>query len=460
MLNYFQTIMQTDNFIRIPLEEATECDPVFFNNDAGRKKDDIHNDIDYKDPDYKQWIFHTTSIANLFVQYPNNLILPIRDKMELKNAYFLHKELNMKTNENGVYIIDVYRLCPTYSNTEDFLQSIANYCGTTHNVYGYVSDIRSVLKEKLRVWTKSNYHKLKPITLRIVTFIPESELIKNNKLYLISNGITIGSGEIKPDLVHPNSAIYKDHHKVIECDLGNHIEIDIQDPYTGQMYYINIGNEVYPVKSNHSKDREPKAIINVHHGLDTISTRSSSLEEMGEKLGIFKTESDAKYNGNHQLLNDKIRLENEYNKLLMEKESFNYKADIEKQKLELEMLKIQYSLSKLEHDKELMELELNKLREEHKMAMSERQLAKECRHDEHVIKMEHLIASHKAEEQKKKQDRLCMLKKHVMELEYMEAKSIYDGRMNAERMKLEQQKSKFGVLNNLLSFSSAVFKIL
>ena len=53
-----------------------------------------------------------------------------------------------------------------------------------------------------------------------------------------------------------------------------------------------------------------------------------------------------------------------------------------------------------------------------------------------------------------------MLEKHVMELEYMEAKSVYDGRMNAERMKLEQQKSKFGVLNNLLSFSSAVFKIL
>ena len=94
------------------------------------------------------------------------------------------------------------------------------------------------------------------------------------------------------------------------------------------------------------------------------------------------------------------------------------------------------------------------------MAMSERQLAKKCRHDEHVIKMEHLIASHKAEEQKKKQDRLCMLEKHVMELEYMEAKSVYDGRMNAERMKLEHQKSKFGVLNNLLSFSSALFKIL
>lgn len=396
MRNYFANIPQIDNFLRVPSEEISTNDSIFNDHDYGNTQfPGLINDSSFGFPDKKQYIFHTTDIANMLVLHSNNMIVPMRQKMSLRSNYNLHTEFG-RQNGDGVYIVDYYNISRQFGNTDDFISSLLDYYITSGNVYPDQLHIKEKITEKLAVMR--GYRGASPnFTIRIVTFIPQEYIMQYGLVYVPTSDLVVGSCVLSNEIVHPSSNLYRTYARTLESDVHNYIEISLVDPYGGNRpYYMNVGNKIYTIMSQPMSNNRPAGcIINSYRNQEITTSDMAEYNEIGEKLGIYPTIELAQTAGKLELINeanklqldlDRVQLDRnklEYEKLKLERDllktetehkKFEAQMELEMEKINMTAATLEFENKKLKLKHEELEVEVEKMKEKHEHELKLREL--------------------------------------------------------------------------------------
>lgn len=359
--------------------ESRENDEVFNNNDLPTyHTPTLEQDSSYKKPDREQYIFSTMG-TGVYGMYSNNMILPIRQKDKLKFSYNMNKRLLSdvdKKEGRGVYIIDYYRISSLVAFDPNFLRNIINYYHNSANLYPDQLEVRDYIRDQLQLNKHENAFKQPHTILRIVTFVPEREIRKYQHVFIPTADLVIGYGYVDNNLIHPNSPLYKEKASKTTSTVKNFIEIDIIDTPVGANRYVRVGNKVVSLKATRNPDRRDRGVMTVYKDNFPIETHEATLEELEEKLGIYTTEEAARCHGDVKTAHDIIKLENDKSKIEFEKDKLlveRDKLEVSKQALEVEKDKLMKDLekAKLEHEVILEEKEMLRTKYAHELRKME-----------------------------------------------------------------------------------------
>lgn len=350
----YQDIYKNYSYRTIANEERFIEDDIFCQKDLPDRmtNNTLESDSSYKTPDKMQYIFSTMRF-NTWVMYSNNLASPIRQKDRLTHNYNLFKKLGNDTQREGVIIVDYYRLNRIFGTGHgNIVENVTNYLINTKNVYPNNVEIINNVRDKL-VYTKRHNAWRENIVLRVVTFIPKEYIEKYSLVYVPTADIVIGCCELDDSIVHPNSEQYIEHNKLIYSDVKNFIEIDIVDK-NNDNYFTKLGNELVTLQTTKNPRRKEACYVNFYNDRTLVKTEIASIDEMGEKLGIYKSEAEANYNGdianklNEQKLNNELeKIRVEAAKITKESTQLQYEYDNLKAKYDLEH-------ARMKHEKQMM----------------------------------------------------------------------------------------------------------
>ena len=342
--------------------ECRENDDVFNNNDLPTyHTPTLDQDSSYKKPDKEQYIFSTMG-GGVYSMYSNNMILPIRQKEKLKYSYSLNKRLLDQADQKegrGIYIVDYYRVASMVAFDPNFLNNIVNFYHTSANLYPEQIEIKNYIVEQLQVNKNLNAFKQPHTVIRIVTFVPEREILKHQHVFIPTSDIVIGYGYIDNKLIHPNSPLYTEKGRVTTSTVKNFIEIDIVDTPTGANRYIKVGNKIVALKATRDYDRKDRGIMTIYKDNVPMQTYEASLDQLGEELGIYTTEREAIYNGDLKLQHEERRMEHD----MLRMDHDLRRMDHDKDRLDNDIVKLELDRDMLlkKHEHELRKLELERL---------------------------------------------------------------------------------------------------
>lgn len=393
----------------------------------GRPTPELDND--YNKVDFHQYIFHSTDSSNLYVQYSNNIVAPIRRKTDLRQRDGLNKSLKVGSKavggyEQGVYIVDNYTLYHNAAWKEDFKQGLIEYYRNAQDLYRKAeneednSDISTRIINDMIYWLNENhrvfldeYGNIDPnihykITFRIITFIPASEIYSKIRLFIPSSNLTIGCGRIPHDLRQPNSMVYRQEARRAESDAKNYIEIEIVDDVAETPYYIKIGNEVHSVVSNNDTTKAKASTMSFYRNTDKIATKTVPTNDI-EKLGIYRSKEMAIYHGDLELRNSEEKMKLEYEKIIASKTEIEAKKDSLIREKEIEILRANTLITKLQEENKgrEKELEIKQIEYDKKLAEMEREKEiKQIDYDKKMFEMEKDREMKQADYEKKMSD--------------------------------------------------------
>lgn len=348
-----ETNIEEYQWYKIPANVSSEC--VSFVNDEKGVDDDIFQDsisLEYEARNYparKQYIFSTLP-HNIYVMYPNNIIMPVKQYPELASRFYGKFDRTTETiSGQGVYIVDYISLREIKFNNMT-LDMVLSFYKNSNIVASENKDIAATLLEYITKYRDSKSY------LRIITFVPEYNFRNHNVVFVPNTGLCIGTGEMMYKYLHPNSREAFHLAKKETIDASNFVSIDIVDNTTKNDYFVKIGTKVYKLEPERDMTKEEGVGYTMFKNKDVIDTTFVSLEDAKKELGIFNSKIECDNYGN----SGKI-IENEARKLELE----DKKLDLEESKM---MNDIQQAnndrikeLMKHEHYKEKHNLEMNKI---------------------------------------------------------------------------------------------------
>lgn len=302
-------------------------------------------------PDIKRYIFSTMG-SDLVSINRSNMVNCIRTKANLNN-YIITNELarivdkNLSATPIGVFVIDYYCYYNDFRINLDHILKFYCMNGGATNIDPDISSAIAddIFRKGFLNKTPSKYE------IKILTFIPKDEILANGFVYIPTVDLCICKNKVNDTITHPfsNGVVNFDTiHKFQNGTVSdiNKIFIEIVDNDSIKPYYINIGNEVHKIFStkNINKHNQVKMFIQKNGGIykDEIVTLDQC-----NKLGLYSTYDEADSFG-------------------------NISKKIESDKLKLEFEKISMEKNKLEHNLEVLNIELEQLKDKHRMDMIKR----------------------------------------------------------------------------------------
>ena len=296
-------------------------------------------------PDYKQYIFNTIPNKDMYVMYPNNMVLPIMRHPEMQSRcanYIIQnkvvKQPDWHVLSSGVYIIDYYSL-KMMSRNGNYQKEILKYLDYASQ-HGVV-DFDTVTKLKEILSTENTYNPLPGKYLRIITLISGEDICRYNTLFVPHAGVCIGSQDLMDNYIHPSSCQYQHNIKKNISTVKNYIEIDIVDNTTKNDYFIKIGNKVMKLEQERDESKPEKVGISLWKNDKLSQEVYTTLDNINE-LGIFNSRIQAERDGNAGL-----EIENKAKEL-----------EIEKTKLDTQQLTSNNELKTAQYRTEKVDLEL------------------------------------------------------------------------------------------------------
>lgn len=359
------------------IQEQRENDVIFCNNDIpGIRENDIKNDSTYKSPDRQQYVFSTMG-NHLYVLYPNGFASEIREKKALLYQSGLAKFLKgSHVNGRGVYIVESMLFHRSYLSNYEFVFGLTERFKSIDFNYNANLLSQQLLAEVNLLSRHGKYQNIN-VRFRLVTFIPETAIIEGQRVYHPDSGLVIGYGLISPGVVHPCNSEFLKNNRNAESDIKNFIEIDIVDNTTNNEYWTTIGNKPIRLFPERDYRREDACYINFNINEKMINSKSASLQDAADVLGIYNSKEEAEYNGNREnmlkemeykiryegIQNDNIKLHQDIAKL----KNDNDKLAIEKQRLTLDYKRLLFDFEKLSFDRDKMDVDKLKSEIEYKL---------------------------------------------------------------------------------------------
>ena len=329
----------------------------------------INTDKDWKNPDRALYVFSNMAVNELSVIHSNNMVTGVRTKFGLQSTE-LHNNIISRTQKSsaytsctGLYVVETYTIYNDGSANLDRILKHYMYSNGIEYPPETLSNILEMLHKKIVV------DKFNPeIEIRIVTFVPESEVKRLGYMYIPSTNIVIAQGDIT-NVAHPHSKVYRDSGKYDEHELSKAtINIEIVDNNVVP-YYIKLGESVVKLFSNKKGEQAQGGYVEISRGGNVIENSVIKLEDL-HKIGLFRTEEEAKANGD-------LKAEVELKKLALEKDKLaaDYaKLDYEHKKLitdyEHQRMKIEAETS---HIKAKHNIEIDNITTKHRLDVSKKQ---------------------------------------------------------------------------------------
>ena len=326
----------------------------------------ITADSTYHQPDRAQYIFSTNNLG-CYVLYSNNMVSPIRRKHALENSHAIKNRLKLpiKDSPSGVFIVEYYRVNKMIETEENLVQSIIDYYQNVKTIYpNNVEIINKIRDQMYPIRLKTGHFGWRDtIVLRVVTYIPQSDLAKHSNIYVPSCDLVIGCGTVHPTLVSPCSKQFQEYRQTVYSDVKNFIEIDIVDFSNRNDYYINVGNKVLGLQPCKDPSRKEGCYVNIYKNQTMVDSFESSLVNTGEEHGIYKTYEEARYAGDLSKRNESMKLEVEKERIGVDIERLNVEKiklgnELEKARMELDATR-----AKIQHEEYKMQVDIRLAKE-------------------------------------------------------------------------------------------------
>jgi len=447
----------------------------FFDSNKYDPEYNITRDVEYDAPDYKRNAFYSglRSDINFYMIDHRNMVTPIKHKPDFLNTISSRdgmKDTLIKYNPTstvkhvyGVYIteefiftrgmfIDTDVLVEYYNNT-DYIDM------TDITIEQFRADI-----ERVKVIGRSSNH-YPDLSFRVTTFIPESVILDNDKVYIPNLDIVLSSNGIGSTTLHPRSKKYKElqagERVKSTSTTSTTISVELIDNvnYTNKPYYMKLGNEAIAIKSI-KRPNEPSGctITHVNNGSVIDSKYISTDEYTG--YGIYNDRESCLANGDNAgyLAIKKLELEHETIQLAYTKLEEDKKATVSKYEHELTKINLSYESMKSENilkdkraqaDIDKLTLDLDKITEERKTLEYKSNMAVNA-HDKDVIthKYRHEVNTLLLSKDKLEADLKLHITKHDNDMKILMSSK---DKITSE---LELQNTKYDIDMNILKEES------
>ena len=320
--------------------------------------------------DYKYYLFSTMG-KNVKAMNSRNMVLPIREKNSINNPMTYNTILDNKiTNNltNGIYVAEYYAFNAIMSPNEE--NNLFEYYINSSNLQ-YSNNTILHIKDFFNT-INANRGVNKLLTnkgIRIITFIPENELIEHNLVYNKATDLLFIYGDVNDDIKHP-STIPINEDKPLTTANEVFVSIELIDNETNEARWIKVGSEIVKVLPSKNNMQGRMAKIAINRNNVNILTKTAEPEDY-ESLGFYKSKEDAITNNDpnaqialQELEYKKQDIEYKMNKLETEKENavkeleaIKLKYEKEKEKYELDIAKMKLEM---EHKEKLNEMEIER----------------------------------------------------------------------------------------------------
>jgi len=204
-------------------EEKEYGDPIFTG------KHDIYSDTSitsnelYGKPDIETYVI--TNALNINLLYKKDgILLPIRKNKNISG---------ITTLDTGVYIVNYYNI---YDNNFEFLKDAIPYYNN------YSKDLLpTVIDEILLYLEKCIYNRLNKSRLRIITYIPLSDILEKGAVHIGNMVISTDIDNLVASVINEDNAV-----SLVSLDIEHYSK-------SGTPMYINIFNKnvkLIPIKNN------------------------------------------------------------------------------------------------------------------------------------------------------------------------------------------------------------------
>lgn len=307
----------------------------------------IQEDRDFNSPDKKQFIFSTHDTES-YVVHSNNLITPIRYKPSLRDSHVSSIFDKENRPDIGIFVIDYYNY---YKNSSSNMDNVIQYYLDGYGDNSLDIDIRSIISNELQLIPGNNLPA--EIKIRIISYVPITELHKHKYIYLPTSGILVCSGNLRDVVAHPVN-----NPDIIPTDITANISIDIVDNDNNIIpYYVKIGNEVHKLFSRKDVTKENGCRLTIDKNGVKSLTNNIEIKSL-KSVGIYTSTEEALTEG-----------------------------DIGKYS---ELRKIELEHSKLKHQYDMMTLEMSHYKDKHHMDMHKKVIDTTLMVGKHNMELEHL----------------------------------------------------------------------
>lgn len=340
----YAPVVMEENSVSFYNEQQNNNDTVFNTRNLNSRHASavfITNDKDYEKPDRGQYIFSTMG-NNLTAMFSNNMVVPIRSKPTLNGHHMYSRIMEHADNvDDGVYIVDYYTICNDGTTS---VENVLNYYINSVNIEYNRHTVDNIIN---KVTTRHGNQFPTEVKIRLITFISAKDINEHMNLYVDKSDILIIKGNVTNNIVHPTSRTYKEN-GAKKINAHNAIEIEIVDNINQEPYYVRLGNNMEKFIPTKDINRPNGARLNVYKNGVITTAKKSKLEDLDKTLGFYKNKDAAESNGDVSKLADLEKL------------------NVEKQKMKLELTKIEHEKVKLVEDRDFY-----RAKYEHELAMME-----------------------------------------------------------------------------------------
>lgn len=290
------------------------------------------SDSTYRKPDHEQYFFSTME-QSCYVMYANNMVTPVRPKGMLRHSEKVMGGLHLDQNNNkGIYVVEYFRISKVYGSTTADLKRLLDYYYNTMNIYPDKIHIKDNISKRFEITKRANMLS-KPVTLKIITFIKQEDIIHHRQVYVPTIGVIIGAGTLDDSIKNNVPKTFSDAvNNGCISDVANFIEINIVD-YQEKYHYMKLGNKVLKLESYCDRNKTEGASVITYRGEMMQRVDFFQKDDLMDN-GIFLTEAEAD-TGKVNL--EKLKMELEYKKLME-----NNRFDQAKKEVEVKMLTEKY----------------------------------------------------------------------------------------------------------------------
>jgi len=328
------------NYIQL-CNSHRNADDDIFNNTSNYSQDK-----DYGKTDRGQYLFSTMG-SGLTAMFSNNIIVPIRKKESLKQS-----QLPKIGKEEGVYIIDYYTI---HNDGSINMHSLFDYYIHTHNLE-YDEEVVKAIQNKIKVGV---HNRNMEITIRLITFIPSSEINDYLHVYVDKTDILIINGMVYGNTIHPHSLRHKESSSR-RVRTRNAIEIEVIDNHSNDVRYFQVGNVITTLVPTKDENRLEGIRFKWYKNTVLVSSRRSSLSDAAEEFGIYNDLSSAEACGNPEVTLQLQKVALERAKIGIEEKKINHEAMKINKDAEMCKIKHKHEVKILEQKSNIGNLDVRK----------------------------------------------------------------------------------------------------